>query len=196
MSAIRAFIAINLPLFLQKELGNIIEQLKGPDTEAVRWVPPENIHLTLKFLGDVSPANLEILKKILEAKASRYSPFEIRVGNLGAFPNQHRPRVIWVGIQAPTALSNLYQGIENEAQRLGYAPEDRPFSPHLTLGRVAHNAAPQEVHQIGDKLSTIQVGELGVVTIDCIHLIRSDLRPHGAIYTSLYSTALSQRVKI
>jgi|WetSurMetagenome_2_1015567.scaffolds.fasta_scaffold148972_2 RNA 2',3'-cyclic 3'-phosphodiesterase len=192
MNAIRSFIAIDLPENIQEKLGAIIHQMDGPSTSAVRWVPAKNIHLTLKFLGDISPTNLQVLTKILDVEAQRFPSFEISIGNLGAFPNIRRPRVIWVGIKAPQSLGALQHAIDVETQRLGYTAEDRPFSPHLTLGRVSHNATPQEAQNIGNTLGNMQVGELGIVQASTIRLFRSDLLPSGAVYTSLHISPLAR----
>jgi 2'-5' RNA ligase len=190
MPVIRAFIAIDLPLHIQQQLAVILEQLRKPEATAVRWVPAQNIHLTIKFLGDVSPANLEILTRILKAEVSRYRPFEIQIGGLGAFPSVRRPRVIWVGVEAPPTLQSLQRSIETETVRLGYPVEERPFSPHLTLGRVAHNASPDEVRKVADGLVNMKVGDLGKATIDHVRLFRSDLQPGGAVYTPLFTTQM------
>jgi RNA 2',3'-cyclic 3'-phosphodiesterase len=192
MPVIRAFIAIDLPSHIQEKLSDILNQLKRPDTMAVRWVPARNIHLTIKFLGDVSPSNLEILTKILQSEVSRYKPFEIRVASLGAFPSMRRPRVVWVGVEAPSVLQSLQRAVEVETVRLGYAAEDRPFSPHLTLGRVAHNASPEEVRQVADVLVNCKVGELGTALVDQVRLFRSDLQPGGAVYTPLFTTPMGK----
>ncbi len=193
MSVIRAFIAIDLPLPIQQQLAAILDQLRKPDTNAVRWVPAQNIHLTIKFLGDVSPANLEILTRILKVEVSRYRPFEIKVGGLGAFPSVRRPRVIWIGVEAPPTLQALQRSIETETVHLGYPVEERPFSPHLTLGRVAHNATPDEVRKVADTLVGMKVGDLGTARIDHVRLFRSDLQPGGAVYTPLFTTQMQPK---
>lgn len=191
MSVIRAFIAIDLPLTIQQKMDEIILQLKKPlKTNAARWTPGKNIHLTLKFLGEVSSTNLELVKKILTSEVAQYHSFEMVVGELGAFPAIRRPRVIWVGIKAPPELFNMQKRIDSETLRLGYATEDRPFSPHLTVARISHNASPDEVRLIGDTLSTTTVGILGSVAVKNVQLYRSDLQPGGAVYTPLYSAPL------
>ncbi len=190
MTAIRAFIAIELPQALQAQLGQIITQLQQRTSRAVRWVSPQNIHLTLKFLGNVSPANLNSLTGVLGTEAKRHKGLQFTVGGLGAFPNRLRPRVVWVGVAAPTTLTELQHGVDRETSRLGYPNEDRDFSPHLTLGRVSQHATPQEVKSISEALSAIQVGELAVVTVQHIQLFRSDLQPGGAVYTPLFKAAL------
>jgi 2'-5' RNA ligase len=194
MSVIRAFIAIPLPSDIQRQIQQVSDHLRArlPGV-AVRWVPVENIHLTLKFLGDVSLGNLEILKNMLQLEVSNHSAFEFSVGEVGAFPTPRRPRVIWVGVEAPVELHQLQHGIEAETSRLGYQPEERAFSPHLTLGRVSRNATPNDLHQIGDVLSNYKVGYLGAVRVLKIELFKSDLQPAGAVYTKLFSASLKEK---
>ncbi len=193
MAVIRSFIAVDIPNGIQRKLDEISKDLRSKrPNSAVRWVPAANIHLTLEFLGEVSTANLEILTKILQSTVARHRCFQIKIGTLGAFPSLRRPRVIWIGIQAPPDLIALQRSIEAETIRLGYAAEERPFSAHLTLGRVSHNASPEEVRLIGDILSGYTVGELGASLVDRVHLFRSDLEPGGAVYTSLLSLPLSK----
>ncbi len=191
MTVIRSFIAIDLPKTIQDFLDAVSKDLQGKKPiSAVRWVPAKNIHLTLKFLGEVSSNNLEILTKILFAEITRHRCFDITVGGLGAFPSIHRPRVIWIGVEAPPDLLALQRSIEVEAVRLGYSAEERPFSAHLTLGRVSHNASPDEVRQIGQVLDDTRVGKLGTVPVDNVRLFRSDLEPGGAVYTALKTIPL------
>ena len=195
MSVIRAFVAIDLSEEIYQRLnevaGNLQERLAGVP---VRWVPVRNIHVTLKFLGDVSIKNLEVLKKLLETEARNHASFEISVGDLGAFPSERRPRVLWAGVEAPQELAVLQRGIESETARLGYAPEDRPFSPHLTLGRIGRNANSQDLQRVGEILKTTRIGFLGATRIQAVHLYRSDLQPGGAVYTRLYTAGLDTPV--
>jgi 2'-5' RNA ligase len=157
----------------------------------VRWVTPANIHLTIKFLGDVSVGNLDLLTKMLQAEAGRHPAFEVRVGGLGAFPSNRRPRVVWVGVEAPAELAALQRGVEAEMARLGYEPEPRAFSPHLTLGRVIRNAASDDLRRLSEALERNPVGALGSFRVAAVHLFRSDLQPGGAVYTRLFSANLS-----
>lgn len=192
MNVIRAFIAISLSEEVHRGLEQVLQDLKTRlPGGAVRWVPARNIHLTIKFLGDVSLASQEMLTTMLRTEAARHPSFEISVGGLGAFPTPRRPRVIWVGVEAPAELASLQRGVETEMARLGYAPEERPFSPHLTLGRVTRNADPGELQRLSNVLDTYKVGFLGVTRVQAIHLFRSDLQTSGAIYTRLYSAPLS-----
>jgi len=195
MSVIRAFIAIELPAEVQQRLDQVMRQLRqrlqALPGNAVRWAPAENIHLTLKFLGDVSLSNLVLLKEMLLAEVKEQPPFEFSVGGLGAFPSVSRPRVVWVGIQAPPEMHAVQSGIEIIMEKLGYTREERPFSPHLTLGRVSRNVTNLEARQIGEALQATKVGFLGVVSVQDVRLFRSDLKPSGSVYTSLLSAPLS-----
>ena len=192
LSVIRAFIAFDLSDEIYKRVEIIIQDLKtNLQGMPIRWVPVENIHLTIKFLGDVSIANLEMLENILRSEGANHHPIEISVGELGAFPSFRRPRVIWCGVEAPPELGEFQKAIETETARLGYPREDRPFSPHLTLGRVARNAHTNQISQIGEIISQNKVGFLGATRLSEIHLYRSDLQPSGAQYTRLFSAELS-----
>lgn len=195
MSVIRAFIAIELTAEIQKRLDEISaafkQQLNGVP---VRWVSAGNIHLTLKFLGDVSVANLKLLTDILKTETAAHRSFEVSVGGAGAFPNNRRPRVIWVGVEAPPDLAVVQSSVETAMARLGYPREDRPFSPHLTLGRVSRNATSDDTRAITKVLESSRVGFLGAACVREICLFRSDLQPSGAVYTRILTAPLGQPV--
>jgi 2'-5' RNA ligase len=195
MNAIRSFIAIELSAAIQQKLDETIRCFKGPRTSAVRWTSAHNIHLTLKFLGDVSPTNIGLVSKMLKALVSQEPVFSLSVSGLRVFPSAHHPRVLWVGVTAPAELFSLVRLVETETSRLGYAREERPFSPHLTLGRVSLNATPDQVRQIGDTLAAQSVGELGTTEVHEVILFRSDLRPNGAEYTPLLKIPLRRDVR-
>ncbi len=193
MSVIRAFVAIDLPVEILQHLEQVSVQLKKRlEGVPVRWVPVDNIHLTLKFLGDVSPANVDMLKKILQIEVDGHHAFEISVGGLGAYPSPHRPRVVWVGVEAPAELTAVQNGVESAMARLGYAREERPFSPHLTLGRVSRNAVGRDERLIGESIEAIKLGFLGVARVNEVHLYKSDLQPNGAVYTRLFTASLKE----
>ena len=192
MSVIRAFIAIKLSQEILDHISQVSVDLKKRlEGVSIRWIPTENIHLTLKFLGNVSTANLEMLREILARVVSNHSECDISVGGLGAFPKPQNPRVIWVGMEVPGELGSLKHNIEIETARLGYSREHRPFSPHLTLGRVSRNATSEEVHTISEVLEDFKVGFLGAARVRYVHLFRSDLKSTGAVYTSLCSFPLA-----
>jgi 2'-5' RNA ligase len=191
MSVIRAFIAVDLSPEIHQRLDEALENYKAQLGKVpIRWVTVTNIHLTLKFLGDVSLASLDILTSMIQAEVSSHHQFEISVGGSGAFPNYRQPHVIWVGVEAPQELITIQNGIEAATARLGYAREERAFSPHLTIGRVSRNATSQDVKVISKTLEKVRVGFLGATCVEQVHLYRSDLRPTGAVYTQIFSTPL------
>jgi 2'-5' RNA ligase len=192
---IRTFIAVDLPTSVLDALGQISNQLqeKLPDTP-VRWVDYRKMHLTLKFLGDISRENISMVEKILQTEASKRQVMEVGVGGIGAFPKMRHPRVIWVGVEAPSELFDLRRGIEDGVARLGYNYDKYEFTPHLTLGRISRKASARDVRRVGNVLHEFQVGFLGVARIDAVHLYRSDLQPDGAQYTRLFSAEITDQV--
>lgn len=192
MSVIRAFIAIDLSKEILERIREVSAGLQELGKKLpVRWVPVENIHLTLKFLGDVSLANLGFLENSLVELARNFAPCEVSVGEIGAFPKPERPRVIWIGTEVPQELIALQHGIELETVHLGYTREDRNFSPHLTIGRVSRNATAQDIRSVATLIKDARVGSLGSMWIEAIHLYRSELKPEGAVYSRIFSAPLS-----
>jgi len=195
MSLLRAFIAVEIPPEIHKAIESKTAPLRAAlGSSLVRWVPTSNIHLTLKFLGDVSPTNVEMLSQMLNVEVSQHESFKIKFGGLGTFPNPRRPRVIWVGIQAPAGLEALQHGIEAAAATLGYPDEKRPFSPHLTVGRVKQNADPAGFQKIRNALDETKIGSLGTAQVNAVHLFKSDLKPTGAVYMRLFSAPLKSQL--
>lgn len=191
MSLLRTFIAIEFPPAIQNAIYEACKPLRQLlEPSSVRWVPPQNIHLTLKFLGEISPTNLEMLTQMLKTEANQHTPFEMEIGGLGSFPNPRRARVIWVGIRAPASLETLQRNVEAATVRLGYPAEERRFSPHLTIGRVNQHVTIAGQQKIRSALESIQIGAIGNVKVTAIHLFRSDLQPSGSVYTLLFQAPL------
>ena len=192
MSMLRAFIAVDIPTEILQKIQKETTDLRRGINSLVRWVPPQNMHLTLRFLGDVSASNLEFLIQMLRNEAEHVHSFDIHLAGLGAFPNLKQPRVLYIGIQAPAALDALQRGIEGAVRRLGYEGEERPFSAHLTLGRVKQNITATEQQQIRRTVEGTQVDLPGAARIDSLHLYKSELNPGGSVYTRLYSVPLKK----
>ncbi len=193
MALLRAFIASELPPALQDSIHTATADLRTSLGEGlIRWVPAHNVHLTLKFLGDVSTSSLDLIKQMLTTEAAQFPAFDVQVEGLGCYPNIRRPRVLWVGLKAPAELASLQHAIEAAAERLGYESEERDFSPHLTIGRVRQNASSGDVHKIRTGMESCRVGLLGSARVDAVHLFKSELRPEGSIYTKLFSAPLQK----
>lgn len=193
MDAIRAFIAIELPEPIVAELGKVEAHLKPQmPPESIRWVKADSIHLTLKFLGQVPSDQLGLIISSLRAAAALHAPFTLEVKEAGCFPNIHRPRVVWVGLQEHDhRLHALQRAVENAIAPLGYPTEIRDFTPHLTLGRLARDVRPVDQKKIGEVVQAAEVGSLGKWEIRQVALIKSDLKPGGAEYSVLTRVPLT-----
>jgi len=192
MNLLRTFIALEIPRELQQIIHKETAHLRNTIGALVRWVPPGNIHLSLKFLGNISPANLDILTQMIRAEAESCQSFVMQVNGLASFPSPKRPRVIYIGLQAPAELETLQHGIESATTRLGYESEERGFSPHLTVGRVRQNISASDQQKIRRALEETQIDSLGTARVDSVHLFNSDLKPTGAVYTRLFSAPLKK----
>lgn len=190
MSLLRAFIAVEIPIEIRKTVCAATSRLRNEIETLVRWVPIENMHLTLKFLGDISQTNMDMLSQMLRAETDLFNCFELRLNGIGSFPSLKRPRVIYIGIQAPVVLESLQRGIESASHRLGYETEERSFSPHLTIGRVKQNVTATEQQVIRRALEETKIDSLGTAKVNSVELFKSDLRPTGSVYTQLYSAPL------
>jgi len=192
MSLIRTFVAVEIPHEIQQNIQKGTANLRREIDGLMRWVPAENMHLTLKFLGDVSPSNMEFLIQMLRNEADNVNGFTMHLAGLGSFPSLKRPRVLYIGMQAPAGLEALQRGIESASRRLGYESEERPFSPHLTLGRVKQNVTAADQLKIRRLIEGTQVDVLGTARVDSVHLFKSELKPTGSVYTRLYSAPLKK----
>jgi 2'-5' RNA ligase len=190
--SIRTFIAIELTAECRESLAGVQKRLI-PAGKGVKWVRPEAIHLTLKFLGNIDEAQVEPVSEAMAQAAASCPPLRLRLKGVGAFPGVSRPRVVWVGVVGDTQpLGALQRDLEARLARLGFEPEARAFSPHLTVGRVRDfpssgrgksPLAEAIVALSGLELEEFEAGEL--------ILFRSELRPGGAVYTRLRQAALA-----
>lgn len=183
----RTFIAIELDEAAHDHLAAVQLKLKSAGAD-VKWVEPQNIHLTLKFLGEVAEDKIDKIKSMLDAIAQRASPFSISLSEIGVFPNLNSPRVIWVGIkEGILQASKLAEEIETQMANLGFPKENRPFSAHLTLGRVR---SPKGLQQLKDAIENFQLLTPSSQLITHITLFQSTLTPKGSIYTALHKANL------
>ena len=188
MVAIRTFIAIKIPEDIQQKLGGVQEKLKQSGAH-VSWVKPDNIHLTLKFLGNIEDQQIPDVTACIENSVASIKPFQLQVGYAGAFPNVRFPRVIWVGVTDDEAdsLKTLQTGLSSCLATLGFQDENERFQPHLTLGRVRSQKNHSNLLRAIEAMVNIWVGQIAV---DAVYLIRSELRPTGAEYTDIAKVTL------
>jgi 2'-5' RNA ligase len=191
MESVRAFIAIELPDAVRAALSQSQNGLKGSTRAPVKWVEPGAIHLTLKFLGNVSASAISDIARSLSEGVKPIAPFRLRLGQTGAFPNPRAPRVVWIGLEGDTtALSTLQQSVELAVVPLGFEREQRRFSAHLTLGRVRDQATPADRRTLGEAVSSLVVKRSLPFDVSTVSLMRSTLTREGAIYNRLHEAAL------
>jgi 2'-5' RNA ligase len=193
---LRAFIALELSTETQTALAELQQRLKMVvPPQSVRWTAPENIHLTLHFLGDVTADEVSKISDLLRAAASTCSPFTLTLGGLGCFPNTRRPRIVWTGVSGQVEMltklhRKLGEGLKTE---VGFTPEARPYAPHLTLGRVKDGLPQRQLSQLGQLLEQTQpqVRQVAALDVAEIYLMQSDLKPTGPVYTQLAAAVLN-----
>jgi len=193
MSTTRTFVAVHLSPELVSRLTALEDHFRGlPGGNAVRWVPPESMHLTLKFLGEVEDSRLPRIFQTVSAVCARSVPFRLTVAGAGCFPDWLRPRIIWAGItEGGLELVTLAAELDAVLAALGFPRERRPFSAHITLGRMDRRASQSELAVFGRSIADQSVGELGSLVADHVNVVKSDLRPQGPLYTDLFVCPLA-----
>jgi 2'-5' RNA ligase len=188
----RVFAALELPPENQQRLGEVLADLQAAAPPgAVRWVRPETIHLTVKFYGDVDDGKRPAVEAALAEAAARAQPMRLSMAGLGVFPHPRRPQVVWAGVAGDLAeLLELQREVEVRSAALGFAPESRAYSPHLTLGRVNGGLRPEAQLRLLGRLEARRAEVFGPLAVEALSLMRSDLQPTGAVYTRLYVAPL------
>lgn len=191
---LRLFVAIELPAQVLDALNRTQHELqRDPALARLRWVRPEGIHLTLKFLGETDEAKRPAIEAAVGRAADGVAPFDIGLGRLGKFGSRSQPRVLWVDVDGETeALGRLQASVEREIAPLGYPAEKRAFNAHLTLARVPEDKA----RDIAEPLEQAIAGAnspAGTIAVREVALMRSELRRGGAVYTQLFAAALHAR---
>jgi 2'-5' RNA ligase len=188
---IRCFVAIEIPEVVQNRLIAIQDELRRKIGRA-SWVKAGNIHLTLKFLGEVDPSDIQPIGEVLERVAQRHPPFSMRIGGIGAFPNLARPRVLWVGVTVGAAEVKAFaQELNAELSGCGYPSDNKRSNPHLTLARLKSGVNLNPLVDIFRQYDQMDGPDM---VVDGIALIQSQLHPSGAIYTPLRFCALNKEM--
>lgn len=189
----RAFIAVCLDEPTRTAVAAEIERLR-PLSRAVAWVPSQNLHLTLRFLGEQNDGRLAEALLGIEEAATACAPFALTLHGLGAFPGLERPRILWVGVaEGAPAIRALQSEVETALGRRQFVPESRPWHPHLTIGRVfdprrwRRDTSPALRESIARAATT----RFGTLDVSRVVLMRSDLSPSGARYSELHSVSLA-----
>jgi 2'-5' RNA ligase len=187
---LRCFIAIEISEPIKRVISELIEVLKNYDGD-VKWVDSENLHLTLKFLGNTSEG---LIPKIIESLTKItffYDAFYIKLCTIGMFPNNKYPKVIWAGVEMSDILKKLQGDIEDSMSLLGYQREDKNFHSHLTLGRVR---SQKGIANLIQELNNFTEKDFGSIKVSDIKLMQSELKPTGAHYYCLHKIQLGRKV--
>jgi 2'-5' RNA ligase len=179
---VRLFIAIEIPENIRTAFASLLKEFRTLAPH-LKWVRPENLHVTLKFLGETDPSKLGPLQGVLSGVRSS-EPVNLEFRNLGFFPNEKRPRVFWTGMEASANLKTLAADIDQAVHQLGFSLEERPYAPHLTLARISLPIFPPKLLQAINEKSGQSFGSLQASEF---HLVESELKPTGAEYTTVQS---------
>jgi 2'-5' RNA ligase len=174
----RVFIAVDLPNEIRKALSDVERELR-PLTNNVRWVAPESIHITLKFIGEIPEKRFEDIDEAVTGLT--WKSFTVTVRGVGFFPGTRSPRVFWAGMEAPT-MQGLAERLDTRMERLGFEKEKRAFRPHITLARASHSRIQSSLVSAAAKY---EQHEFGSFVVDRMFLIKSTLKPSGAVYEKL-----------
>ncbi len=192
MEQVRCFIAIELPEGVKRGLRELQAQLKAGSQAPAKWVDPNNIHLTLKFLGNVAADRTGEISAAMTEAVRGMPYFSLEVKELGVFPNPGRVQIVWVGVRGEVEkLARLQQRLESGLERLGFAPEGRRFTPHLTLARLRDRATPDERARLGQLIAETEFDAAPSFRVDSVNLMQSQLTREGPIYTRISSAALA-----
>ncbi len=186
---LRCFIAIDIPKEIKENISEVINLLSKYGAD-IKWVKPENLHITLKFLGKTQDLLISKIKEELSHVISLYNPFHIKIYGTGMFPAVKRPRIIWIGVENSNVLISLKEDIEESMSMLGYQKEEKEFNPHLTIGRIRSHKGIQNIIAA---LNNFKDKFFGNIMIERIKLMKSDLKPEGAEYTCLSDFMLGNK---
>ena len=189
----RTFIAVDFQTDILDKIEKIVTYLKTQTpADALNWVTKDHLHLTLKFIGEVSTDKISHVKALMAEVLQSSTVFTIEVKGLGLYPNANKPRVIWLGIEHNPVLVDIHERLDHALAQTQIKPDRRAFTPHLTIARVRKNARPDQVRIIGETLSQFKISSLGISQIENIRLYQSELKPQGPTYTPLMTIRLNQ----
>ena len=191
---VRVFVAVGLSVEAREQLVDAVGRIRGEFPQGIQWANPDGMHLTLKFLGNISASRVCPLLSCLEPVAATTRPFPLELAGLWMFPNRRKPRVLWGGADGDLeALTRLQQASEDAINSLGYPPELRPFRPHITLGRPRRSVSDTQLARIGAVVSGMAPPSPVHWQVESVEVMQSELHPTGARYTILGSVILGAK---
>lgn len=193
MQNIRCFLAIKYPCEVCKKIEAYQQFVRSffPD-RSVGWTPGNNLHLTLKFYGEITNNQVNNLKSVLQKIAYEFTPFSFIATGSGVFPNPDRARILWIGATPGEHIIHLARRVESISKSINVEQEKRPFSPHLTIGRIRDGFSRTAIESAIQAYLSQPAGDMGCVHVENLVLFRSDLHPGGAIYTPIQEFRLGK----
>ncbi|MCA1554613.1 MAG: RNA 2',3'-cyclic phosphodiesterase [Chloroflexi bacterium] len=184
----RAFVAVELDDAARDLLAHMLRGIQSANPPVkLKWVAPQNQHLTLYFFANLAPARVADVERALQTAVSGVAPFELTLGEIDCFPNAHKPNVLWLGVREPSGtLMRLHKAVSEQVARIGFAPELRAFTPHLTLARVPRHVNSRERRLLGEWFMQQSPPVLQAMRVAQVHFIQSELLPTGPRYTTLH----------
>jgi 2'-5' RNA ligase len=178
---LRCFIAIELPDSVKSSLSRLQDELKKCNAD-IRWVNPGNVHLTLKFLGNIKEEMLQTIINGIEKVCRSRNPFNLEIKGIGMFPNAKSPRVLWLDVENNSLIMSLQADIEKEMGKAGFKQEERKFKAHLTIGRFRSSSGREDIFKA---VSAHEKDSFGIINVNSMSLMKSDLNPDGARHTMI-----------
>lgn len=191
MEKYRCFISIDFSQNVIQQILLLQKDFKMLKFHSIRWIPEKNLHLTLKFLGDVPQEIIPSIEESLDHLSSDYPSFKLKISKMGVFPHWNNPRILWLGFENSRELFFLAKKIEAEMSTFGFTPEERDFTPHLTIARIKDRLPLNETGQLKQACST-KINEIPILEVNKINLYRSFLKPTGAEYSLMHSSFLKK----
>lgn len=189
----RAFFCLEIPKRIQNEMAKLSEEISQP--AYVKWVNSENLHITLKFLGEIESGQLPKIKETAHEVTTQLSGFDMNIDKLGSFPSQSYPKVVWLGSSSePKKIHRLHDRLETDLENMGFSREDRDYVPHVTLGRTKEKN-DRKIKDFGKKIGSFSMDKCWNVKVDELTLMKSDLRRSGPVYTPVVKLPLNGESK-
>lgn len=186
----RVFVAVNFPARLRQKIARLCRPMQEAGVPG-RWNEADQIHLTLKFIGEIPATEVDSVAAALEEVAGSFRPFDMGFGAIGAFPSPRRPRVIWLGVEQTPELRFVKDDLERRLADLGIAREERPYQPHVTLGRAPRDAEAGEFRRLEEVARSLRIPDVYRVTH--LDLMKSQLGTGGAVHTRLVAANMGSR---
>lgn len=184
---IRCFISINLDDYIIRKIIELIDHLRKCEAD-IKWVESNNLHLTLKFLGNTPVEDIPLIEKVLRKISKKFLPFYIKIKGIGIFPDKRHPRVLWIGLENKEVIIDIHKQIEANMSKIGYKKEEKEFNPHITIGRTR---SLLKIDRLIECLNDYKTYEFGSLLVDKINLMKSNLTPKGPIYTKIIDVNLN-----